>query len=182
MEEMDLRVVLRKLGRKWYWFALSLAISLSLAALYLFATEEKYEIEASIQLKDQSLGSSGAARDKFISGFELLESDAELEDEIGILTSYSAVRQSLEQLDFELQYYEYDETLGFLGRNFAQPIYPAPFYVQLDTSEWQLLYTPIDISFPDAEHYRVLVEDDEPPLKMYHRGTEKTEVWPTEVL
>ena len=181
MEEMDLRVVLRKLARKWYWFVLSLAIALSLAALYLFAAEEEYEIEASIQLKDQSLGSSGAAQEKFISGFELLDSDAELEDEIGILTSYSSIRQSLEPLDFELQYYEYNENLGFLGRNFAQQVYPAPFFVELDTSEWQLLYTPIDISFLDAEHYRVRLEANELPLSIYHRGAEKTEVWPTEV-
>ena len=181
MEEIDLRVVLRKLGRKWYWFVFSLAVALSLAVLYLLATEEEYQVETTIQLKDQSLGSRGGGQEKFISGFELLDADSELEDEIGILTSYSVVRQSLQQLDFELHYFEYDEALSFLGRSFAQQVYPAPFFIQLDTSEWQLLYTPIDISFPDAEHYQVRVEADELPLQIYRRGTEKTEVWPTEI-
>ena len=181
MEEIDLRVIFRKLRRKWYWFALSLCVSLALAILYLIATEEKYEIEASIQLKDQNLGSKGTSQEKFISGFELLESNAELEDEIGILTSYSTIHQSLQQLDFEVRYYEYDQNLEFLGRKFAREVYPAPFSVQLDTGEWQLLSTPVDISFPDAQHYRIVLEADDLPLKVYHRGSEMVEVWPTEV-
>ena len=181
MEEIDLRVIFRKLRRKWYWFALSLCISFILAVLYLVATEPTYQIEASIQLKDQSLSSKGTAQEKFISGFELLESGGELEDEIGILTSYSTVHESLEELNFDVRYFEYDNNLKFLGNRFAKEVYPAPFSVYLDTGEWQLLATPIYVSFPDNDHYHVSLEADELPLKVYHRGTDQVEVWPTEV-
>ena len=181
MEEIDLRVIYRKLRRKWYWFALSLCISLALAILYLIATEQTYQIEASVQLKDQSLSSKGTAQEKFISGFELLESGGELEDEIGILTSYSTIHESLEQLDFDVRYFEYDETLKFLGDRFASQVYPPPFSVYLDTGEWQLLGTPIYLSFPDTDHYRVTLEADDLPLNVYQRGSERIEVWPTEV-
>ena len=181
MEEIDLRVIFRKLRRKWYWFAISLCISLALAVLYLIATESAYQIEASIQLKDQSLSSKGTAQEKFISGFELLESSGELEDEIGILTSYSTVHESLKALDFDLRYFEYDDKLKYLGNRFAKEVYPAPFSVYLDTGQWQLLSTPIHISFPDDEHYHVTLETDGFLLKFITASTDQTEVWPTEV-
>ena len=75
MEDIDVRIIIRKLLRKWYWFALSLVITLGLAALYLYIAEKEYSIAATIQLKDQNLGDKGTAQEKFLSGFELLESE-----------------------------------------------------------------------------------------------------------
>ena len=120
MEETDVRLVIRKLLSKWYWFALSLFITLSLAAIYLKVTDKLYLVETTIQLKDQSLGNKGTAQQKFISGFELLATDSELEDEIGVLTSYSTIKESLANGEFEVRYYQYPNLAGAAGKFFAK--------------------------------------------------------------
>ncbi|MEQ9443788.1 MAG: polysaccharide biosynthesis tyrosine autokinase [Cyclobacteriaceae bacterium] len=181
MEDIDVRVVIRKLLRKWYWFALSIGITLSLAILYLWVTEETYDVATTIQLKDQSLGDKGTSEEKFLSGFELLDSDSELEDEIGILTSYSTIQQSLENLGFEVSYHAYPTALDWIATTVCDEIYPAPFRVQLDSTDRQLLYTPIHISFPDVQHYHVTLQTDENPLWVLNGATQQVESWDEEI-
>ncbi len=177
MEDIDVRIIIRKLLRKWYWFALSLVITLGLAALYLYIAEKEYSIAATIQLKDQNLGDKGTAQEKFLSGFELLESDAELEDEIGILTSYSTIRQSLETLGFETSYYSYPTALSWVSTMVSNEMYPSPFRVELDSAGTQLLYTPIYISFPDEQHYRITLETEEDPIWVQDGATQHVVPW-----
>jgi capsular exopolysaccharide synthesis family protein len=172
MEDTDVRLVIRKLLDKWYWFALSLFITLGFAVVYLKVTDKYYFVEASIQLKDQSLGDKGTAQGKFISGFELLETDSELEDEIGVLTSYSVIRQSLEYGGFEVQYFQYPGHLGAAGKFLAQELYPGPFQISFDTAGWQLLYTPIYLTFINDKQYRLQIATEDPleegPLSLYN--------------
>ncbi|MEM6845364.1 MAG: polysaccharide biosynthesis tyrosine autokinase [Bacteroidota bacterium] len=182
MEDIDVRIVIRKLIRKWYWFAISLFITLSLAALYLYVTAEEYAVATTIQLKDQSLGDKGTAQEKFLSGFELLESDAELEDEMGILTSYSTIRQSLENLGFEVSYYRYQPELKWVATKVGEEVYPAPFIIELDTTGMQLLYTPIHISFPDDQHYRITLEANGNPLWVQDMSTDQVVAQNTEIV
>nr|WKN40079.1 polysaccharide biosynthesis tyrosine autokinase [Tunicatimonas sp. TK19036] len=181
MEDIDVRVVIRKLLRKWYWFALSLGITLSLAFLYLWVTEETYNVATTIQLKDQSLSDKGTGEEKFLSGFELLDSDSELEDEIGILTSYSTIRQSLQDLGFEVSYFSYPSALNWVAQTVGKEVYPAPFRIQLDSAYRQLLYTPIHISFPDVQHYRVQLASDDTPFWLTNNTIDQADTWEEEI-
>lgn len=171
MEDTDVRLVVKKLFAKWYWFALSIFTALSIAFVYLKVTDKYYLVETSIQLKDQSLGDKGTAQQKFISGFELLATDSELEDEIGVLTSYSTIKQSLENGQFEVRYYQYPNLAGAAGKFFAKEIYPAPFEISFDTAGWHLMHTPIYLTFLDDKHFRLQVESADPAEKtinLYH--------------
>ena len=167
MEEIDVSVIVRKLVRKWYWFAFSLLIALGVAFFYLASTENQYMVASSIQLKDKSLGEKGAGQANLLSGFELLSSNSELEDEVGVLTAYSTIRQSVESLGFEVSYYEYPGFLGAFGKNFSEEIYPAPFDVKLEEGSWQLMYTPIHITFLKDQKYRVRMSVDEDKAYLY---------------
>ncbi|WP_224999911.1 tyrosine-protein kinase [Cesiribacter sp. SM1] len=173
MEDIDVRIILRKLLRNWYWFLLSMLVTLTLAVVYLATTEKKYLVEASIQLKDQSLSDKGNSQEKFLSGFELLDSDPEIEDEIGILTSYSMISGSLKELGFEIAYHQYPAMLGTLGKMFSEELYPAPFKLQLNPDAWQLTYQPVDITFPDSKHYRVKISAKKQPRYLLHPKTQE---------
>jgi capsular exopolysaccharide synthesis family protein len=172
MEETDVRLVIRKLLSKWYWFALSLFVALSIAAVYLKVTEQYYLVETTLQLKDQSLGDKGTSEEKFLSGFELLETDSELADEIGVLTSYSTIKKSLEDGEFEVRYYQYPNILGAAGKALAKELYPAPFEISFDTAGWHLMRTPIHITFLNDKQYRLQIASEEPteedPLHLYN--------------
>ncbi|MGB3848552.1 MAG: polysaccharide biosynthesis tyrosine autokinase [Tunicatimonas sp.] len=182
MEETDIRVVIRKLFQKWYWFALSLLLTLSLALLYLWVADEDYRVVTTIQLKDQSLGGKAVQQEEFLNAFNLLQSDSELEDEIGILTAYSTVQRSLSTLNFETSYYAYPAALGWFATAVADEIYPSPFQLVLDTLGGELLDTPIMVSFPDEEHYRIRIDADEKPLLIIDGATQQVNEWSGEIL
>ncbi|AHM61596.1 tyrosine-protein kinase [Flammeovirgaceae bacterium 311] len=168
MEEIDVKIIFRKVLRKWYLFVLSLTLTLGLAFFYLATTQQVYLVESTIQLKDQSLIDNGAAHQKFLSGLELFASDPLLEDEIGILSSYATINQTVERLGMEVSYFRYPALLGTAGKVFAKEVYPAPFDVELDSSAGQLMYTPIHITFPDEQHYRVQISGKDKLQYLYY--------------
>ncbi|MGV3502909.1 MAG: GumC family protein [Adhaeribacter sp.] len=153
-------------------------ISLSLAGAYLKITDKHYLVETTIQLKDQSLGDKGTAQGKFISGFELLETDSELGDEIGVLTSYSTIRQSLANGGFEISCFQFPAGLGAAGKLLAKEVYPAPFELSFDTAGWHLMYTPIYITLLNDKQYRLQIAAAAPSdgntLSLYSFVSQKT--------
>ncbi len=181
MEDTDLKGMLLKLLRRWYWFAISIGIMLAFAIVYLRITEQEFRVATTIQLKDQSVSDQGGAQEQFLQGFTLTQSSAELADEIGILTSYTTIRQSIETLGFGVSYYAYPSMLGLFAKSVAKEVYPSPFHVYLDTIGGQLLYTPIHISFPDEQHWRVQLELDDEPRPMIDGGTQQTSQWMGEI-
>lgn len=173
MEHIDVKIISRKLMRNWYWFALSIIICLGAGFYYLAITSNEYLVASTLQLKNQGLADKGSSQEKFLNGFELLSSDSELHDEIGVLTSYSTIKQSLENLGHEVDYYQYPKIFGETGKKFAKPIYPAPFRVHLDTASWQLMYTPIHISFLEGQMYHVKIETKENMPTYYYNIVSK---------
>jgi capsular exopolysaccharide synthesis family protein len=173
MEHIDVKIVLRKLLRNWYWFALSVIICLGAGFYYLATTNSEYVVTSTLQLKDQGLANKGSSKEQFLKGFELLESGSELQDEIGVLTSYATIKQSLENLGHEVDYYQYPNMLGKVGEKFAKPLYPAPFKAELDTASWHLMYTPIYVSFLEGQMYRVKIETKENTPTYYYNIVSK---------
>jgi capsular exopolysaccharide synthesis family protein len=174
MEHIDVKVIVRKLRRNWYWFILSMMLCLGAGFYYLATTSSEFAVASSIQLKDQGLAGKGTNQEKFLNGLELLDSYTELQDEIGVLTSYATIKQSLENLGHEVDYYQYPKALGEVGERFAKPIYPAPFKVHFDTTSLHLMYTPIHISFLEGQMYRVKMETkDNAPAYYYNIKSKK---------
>ncbi|MHA6249442.1 GumC family protein [Pontibacter sp. CAU 1760] len=155
MENENIKSVLIKLSRNWYYFAISLVVFVSLALFYLKTEEELYLVHATVQLADQNSLDKSTGQSQFFEGVQLLASNGALEDEIGILTSYSTVRQALEALDFTVSYHEYDNEYGKIGEMWAEEIYPPAFDVELIHTTPQLSNMPIHISFEDSMTYRV---------------------------
>jgi capsular exopolysaccharide synthesis family protein len=180
MEEIDVKVIIRKLLKKWSWVAIALLFSISIAIYYLATTQKEYLVESTIQVKDELID-RGSNKEKFLHGFELVDNSSELEDEIGILTSYNITRKTLEKLDFEVSYFQYPNKFGPLGKLLTKEIYPPSFKVKIDTTGWQLLGTPIHIEFLDSETYRVSLSDDELPNYIYKFSNQKTKIFDYEV-
>src|SRR4051794_7409571 len=102
--KLDLRALVGKLISRWYIFVIALLVMLPAAWLYLATTDNIYKIKASLLLDGE--GKNGIQAEKFMKGMELLGSNNEVEDEIGILKSYNIVGTALRKLDFGVSYHQ----------------------------------------------------------------------------
>lgn len=162
MENQNIKDVLLKLVSKWYYFAIALTICLGLAFFYISIKQKEYKVLTTLRLSDQSGANNGSAQAKqFLDGVELLDQHDAIQDEIGVLTSFSTFRQALLALDFTVSYFSYPNRLGEMGTLWAEERYPPPFRVSLDYAAPQLLRVPIHLSFEGDGTYRVWGDADE---------------------
>jgi capsular exopolysaccharide synthesis family protein len=166
MEDFDARLVIRKFLRKWPVFALCLGLSMGLAYLYTHSVEKQYLVQASIQLKDQNLSEKGTQEKKFINGMELLENNAVLDDEIGILTSFSTLKETVEKSDMYTSIYKSNSLLDFkpLDKLFSEELFQREISIRLIQSKAQLVEEPVYIRFLDKQTFLVEVETKEAEL------------------
>ncbi|MGB3590023.1 MAG: GNVR domain-containing protein, partial [Tunicatimonas sp.] len=163
-EFIDIRKILNQVLSKWYYFAASLFLCLVLAYVHLKTTPKQYEVQATLQLEDQSINDNSLGRERFMGGgLGLLSGSPQLADEIGVLSSYSMVRRAIQELDFTMSYFQYPDN-WLLGGRMGQEIYRSGFRVLPTEGRPQLVGVAVHVSFPDTAHYRVEVEADEANL------------------
>lgn len=155
---IDLRKIVDVLVSKWPLFVITLSAFCLSAVVYLKITPKLYSVRSSIQVINQFVTDKTAGSERFISGQELMAGNPEIEDEIGILSSYSLIEKALNRLDFNISYYKYRTNLGFVGESLSKEIYGEAIRIVLDTAHLQLINTPIYISFPDPLHYRIKID------------------------
>lgn len=89
----------------WYWFAIALFISLTLAYAVNRYSEKLYTVTATMIIKDDQLGGGTPSVQAVMPGGELFGNRQMLENEIGILKSYSINRRVMDSLpDFRVNY------------------------------------------------------------------------------
>jgi capsular exopolysaccharide synthesis family protein len=145
--KVNLKAIILKLLSKWYYFLIAMFIVLPLAYAYMKFTPKQYQVRASLLLKSEEGTSMNS--DQFIKGMDLFTGETELQDEIGILKSYSMVEQAIRQLDFGVTYYT---TKNFVT---SERYADAPFTIQLDSVVDQAIYLPVYIERLTSQKYRV---------------------------
>jgi capsular exopolysaccharide synthesis family protein len=131
-------------------------------------------VTATIQVSNQGAGDQAVGQEEFLSGVEFLNPNSEVEDEVGILTSYHLIRETLKLTEPEVQYFKYAQFLGLTSLPLAKEIYPAPFKVEPDSSGWQITDTKIHISFVGTDQFRVKVKSSGKGFLLYNTQTNKT--------
>jgi capsular exopolysaccharide synthesis family protein len=145
--KINIKAIILKLLSKWYYFLIAMFIVIPLAYAYLKFTPKQYQVRASLLLKSEEPGAMSS--EQFLKGMELFTPKTELEDEIGILKSYSMVEQAMRQLDFGIEYYTV--------KNFVKTerYEDAPFTIELDSVVDQYIYLPIYVERTSATKFRV---------------------------
>jgi capsular exopolysaccharide synthesis family protein len=157
MEDIDVRRVLKRLVKRWPLFLVCIILSLCAGYIYLNTIEKKYLVTASIQLKDQSMLEKESTKQQFISGISVPGSDPGLDDELGIISSYSTIAQTVERIGDYLDLHRYNNIFGKMGKVFAQKIYSEDIDIHLDSSSIQLAEVPVHISFIDDKTFLVSI-------------------------
>jgi len=147
--KLNIKHILRKLLSKWYYFIIALVITLSLAYAYIKLSPRQYIVKASMLLKSETQPVS--MDENFLKGMDNYISQTGIEDEIGILKSYSMIDRAIRDLDFAIEYY--------VRRNFVteERYGDSPFTIVIDSVVNQIVDVPIFIEQVSSTRYRVKV-------------------------
>lgn len=148
--KINIKQIVTKLLSKWYYFVIALMITLPLGYVYVKISPKQYLVKASMLLKSETQNGMGDA-DDFMKGMNLYTSQTGIEDEIGILKSYTMVDRAMRDLDFAIQYY--------VSKNFVteERYGDSPFTIEIDSVVNQIVDVPIYIEQISSTRYRVKV-------------------------
>jgi hypothetical protein len=132
-EKINIKLIILKVLSKWYYFLIALFLTLPLAYIYIQTAPVKYEIKSSILLKSEE----AAGPENFMKGMELMSSQIELEDEIGMLQSFANVSQTINTLNFGISYFAHKNLKTW------ELYEKKPFTIILDSSVNQVVGIPI---------------------------------------
>src|SRR5688500_17857061 len=107
-EKINIKHLLKKVVNYWWYFLIAALIFIPAAYFYILVSHEVYSVKAAVLVKNEEQEAS--TNDNFLRGMNLLDTHTELEDEVGMLGSYSMIQTTLQQLDFGVSYFE---DLGF---------------------------------------------------------------------
>ncbi len=136
--KINFKELIQKIAIKWYYFLFTLLTLVSIALAYIYFAQTIYLVRASILLNGEV--KNGLNSGNFLKGMELMSSQTELEDEIGILKSYNLAENTINKLDFGVSYY---------SRTNFKSIEPSvtnyPFKIELDSTVNQIVGIPVYI-------------------------------------
>ena len=168
-ETIDLKVLLNYFMGNIWWFVLSILLALTIAFLVNRYTTKIYNISTTVLISDDTKGSPfgknvGGSLD-MLSGFGMYPSLENFENQSIILKSYSQVRRTIEQLNFEVSYYGQ-------GRIAQREIYTdAPFEVIFSKEYPQVLGAKFQISISEDGMIDIIIDTENKPV--FHYGKDE---------
>lgn len=164
-DSIDIQAFLKKVLRFWWLFAIAVVLAGGAAVWYVKTTAKTYEVSGVMLMSDTKRNSFGSNREDFIKGASFLSSNVGLEDEVSVLTSFTNVLATIQQLDIATTYY--------VERNFLRmEIYEdKPFIIRLDTG-LQVTGVLVEVKpDPPAGTYRVLAKGEN--VHMFNAGLQQ---------
>ncbi|MFS4493381.1 GumC family protein [Maribacter sp. 2308TA10-17] len=151
-QEVNLKLFFQKILRYKWIFLLSIISCLALAFAYTKFATPKYEASTSI-LIDASGSNRVLGESKYVEGgVSLIEMEQNLYNEIGILKSFSLIRQTIEDLGFDISYYR----KGILKKRESYGYFP--FEVVLQKKKPQLYGLPFNVEILTKDKFRLTAE------------------------
>lgn len=101
---IDIRALLSKLLKNWYWFVISVCICIAVAFVYLKTCSTKYEVKTTVLLRDDRTNNP-LTQLAVLEGLTGAKSSKSVEDEIQILTTRKITSQVIKSLNLTTEYY-----------------------------------------------------------------------------
>lgn len=129
IESFDFKALGARMLKFWYLFALSLLIGYVVSYYKIRYSVPTYKTYGKALLKDEY---SSWGQEYFIKGMELVSARSRISNEVGLISSYNMMRKVLDDLDFDVFYYD-------VGDIKTTELYKkSPFLVELDTNNQQI--------------------------------------------
>ena len=133
-ESFDYKALFFKLYRYWYFFILTIFIALLIAFLFNKYTKPIYEVKTTVLINDTKGGEMDA---QSLMGFGFMNSQQNVENEIGKLQSYTLVNEVVRDLDLYIAYFREE---NFITKELYKD---NPFVLVFDSAHLQ----PINLKF-----------------------------------
>jgi capsular exopolysaccharide synthesis family protein len=147
----------------WPWFILALSIALLAAWFYINNTFPTWQITATVLIDSDNPERSIIESDPMLRGFGLRPGMQNLDNQINILTSRSLIDQTLNDLSFDIDYYQ----KGLINKISLYPESPIQVYAGINGR------IPIDVEFklkPKGENVYNLSAKDKNGFKLKTRA------------
>ena len=151
-QSVDYKVLLFKFYRYWYFFAIMVFIALIIAFIFNKYTNPVYEVKTSILIKDKS---ENKLNPQNIMGLGMLNNMQNLQNEIGVLSSFTLSYRTIVKIGFEVSYYSEE---NFISKELYKD---TPFTVEMDTAFPQPINTRFNLSFVSKDRYRLEVKEQD---------------------
>jgi hypothetical protein len=154
-ESIDFRQLFFKFYRFWYFFAITIFIALVIAFLFNKYTKPIYEVSTTVLIKEDRFGGDAQA----LLGLGLRNPMQNLNNEIGILNSYTLTHRAVKALNLDVSYYG--------EKNFitTEMYKESPFVVVFDTDRPQPVDQKFHINIINENEYHLEAEGEN--IKMY---------------
>ncbi len=160
---IDVKKVLTQLLKNWIWYAISIAVCIIVAFVSVKIVQPKYLISSSIYIKED-MGMEGQKAMDFIQSFSLFDQKNDYQNEMLILNSSPLIRQTIEKLNLETEYYEKSNLIN-------KEVYKySPFIVMIDSLHNQIINTPFHIVFKEDGKFILSAEKKEYAYVNYSKG------------
>lgn len=137
-ETINLRDLLSKYLRKWYWFVFAVIIAIIIAAFYIKMTDTKYQVQTTILLRNDE-NSNAFSQMAMMESFGFAGVSKEVEDEIQVIRSYKIIKQAIDSLGLYTEYYQRD------GLKYVEKYDILPFKLVLPDQFCDTLRFPIEM-------------------------------------
>lgn len=157
-DEIDLRLLMNNMRRKWHYFLFSLLFFCIGALLYIRFTLPVYEARSSVLIKDTKNSSNNI--EDFLTG-DLFGNTKNIATEIGILRSRSVLEETINELNLGVSYY---------GRSglFKYPLYKTqPFVVKPLRITDGIYDENFSLTLLDSTRYKLEIDADNHILNNY---------------
>lgn len=153
-ETIDIKKYIFKFLANWYWFIIASLIGIAIAFLVNRYSTPRYKTDASVMVLEKGDGLSGI--ESIIQEFGAYKKAQRknVENQIGILQSYSLTYETVKELNFEISYWGQ-------GRINEREIYTScPFIVVLDTTHLNSINKRVNVSIISETQYRLEIQYD----------------------
>jgi len=157
-ETLDIKKYLFMVLANWYWFVLSVFVCLFVAYLINRYSEPIYSVSSSLIIRDDDNMKGFTGAENLIQSLRLVKNTKSVQNEIGILKSYTLAQRSIQELgdDFSITYVG----LGRRGIKEAKLYKNAPFRVSIDTTVGIPYDCPIYLTILSNSEYQLEIDGD----------------------
>ena len=151
-DSIDLKVLIIKILSYWYLFVIGVVVALAFGFFYIRYTPSTYQTSASVFIKEDKMGIDPTS---MMTGLTF-KSNINIDNEIGILQSFSLRERTIKELEFfNVSYY-------IKGRVATRELYKdAPFNVELDYDTLQVVGNKYEIEFLKIIYHRNIISNTE---------------------
>jgi capsular exopolysaccharide synthesis family protein len=155
-ETLDIKQLLYRVIANWYWYAITVFLSLFVAYLVNRYSQQVFSVTSSVIVRDDDNTKSYVGAEQLIQSLRLTKNTKSVQNEIGILQSYSLARQAVDELEeFKVTY----TAVGRRGIKESQLYKRCPFKVIIDSGANNLINYPIYVTILDSTRYKLEIDD-----------------------